>query len=445
MVRFSLCTWNQNPGLHESVIEAIDFEGTLAGQTISRATSFGKLTLKGKNGTPPGGTFRATALMLDGGSPVVRSCKIFGPDVSGAYPQGRSAGIFIAWSSNAFGPYIANNTITGGKAEWADGILMSNRPGQNEIGNADILNNTISGGAGTQGSAAIAFHNSGPNTQITDNDLSAGTSQAAYAFGIEGLGTADIDKNRVNLPGSTAKCNGAGRCGGIVRESCSGTITNNVVFGADASSSSAIHLVEAEKPAGNVVIHSNYLNGAGSSSGSAKSAAISVEIGSCTTCGFKGKTGRIRGNILELGQSPTRCGVVEVAPAGKQMHPEAFEFNFFSSVNAPATPCFYSFYDGPNGEVAVTGWMKAAIDFGGGPLPFVGSDDVFLVRLAANGTHVGSQSWGGLGTDRGLGVAYLGNALALSAVYSPNALIDFGGTLLPNAVGEDGFFGLLLP
>lgn len=99
----------------------------------------------------------------------------------------------------------------------------------------------------------------------------------------------------------------------------------------------------------------------------------------------------------------------------------------------------------PSGEVAVTGWMKAAINFGGGPLPFVGSDDVFLVRLAANGTHVGSQSWGGLGTDRGLGVAYLGNALALSAVYSPNALIDFGGTLLPNAVGEDGFFGLLLP
>jgi len=83
---------------------------------------------------------------------------------------------------------------------------------------------------------------------------------------------------------------------------------------------------------------------------------ISLEIGSCTTCGFKGKTGRIRDNIIEVGVAATRCGVMETAPSGKQMHPEAFEFNWFSNVNAMASPCLYSAYDGAAAKV----WGTAA-------------------------------------------------------------------------------------
>lgn len=193
------------------------------------------------------------------------------------------------------------------------------------------------------------------------NDVSAGSSAAAWAFGIGGAGTATIDRNRVNLPGWTAKCHASGRCGGIACESCTGTITNNVVFGADAPTSSALHLGEAEKQAGSVVVHSNYLNGAGSTAGGSKSSALSLEIGTCSACGFKGKTGRIRGNILDMGVAQNRCGVFETAPSGKQMHPEAFEYNWFALAGSPTTPCLYSMYDGANAQTYST---AAAVDTG---------------------------------------------------------------------------------
>ena len=151
----SNCTWASDPTKFESIIEAVDYEGTLAGHTITRSTLLEKLTLEGKDGSPPGGSFGSTAVMLDGGSPTISNCKLDAPDASGGWPQGRSAAIFIAWTSDALGPLIMANTIAGGKSEWAHGILMANRPGQTKVSNAEIQNNAIVGGTGNAGSAAF--------------------------------------------------------------------------------------------------------------------------------------------------------------------------------------------------------------------------------------------------------------------------------------------------
>lgn len=415
----SSCSWKVDATKYTSTLQAIDYEGTLADQTITRATRLEGLTLLGKSGSPPSGSFGNAALMLDGGRPTIMGCKIQAPDGGGSWPQGHSSAIFIAWSADANGPLIQSNTILGGQSTYAIAIALQNRPGQSKTGAAEIRGNVISGGTGTDSAAGIAFSNSTANTLIENNDINAGTSQNAWAYGMAGSGTATIDRNRINLPGTVAKCSGSnGKCGGIGCESCSGKITNNVVFGADAPFSVALHLAESEKPAGNVVVHSNYLNGGGSNSGGGKSYAIALEIGDCTTCGFKGKTGRIRGNILSFGHAQTRCGAIELASVGRQMHPEALEFNWFDTSATGPTPCLYSFFNGsvvtPLGSITlmestlVTAGASAKNNQSGDPL--VDPANKFHLKAGSPCVNKSTNNEGPLkdmdGQGRPMGAAY---------------------------------------
>ena len=52
-----------------------------------------------------------------------------------------------------------------------------------------------------------------------------------------------------------------------------------------------------------------------------------------------------------------------------------------------------------NGDIVLAGSFQNSITFGGTQLNSAGSDDVFLARFTANGTHIWSKRFGGAGTD----------------------------------------------
>jgi len=82
------------------------------------------------------------------------------------------------------------------------------------------------------------------------------------------------------------------------------------------------------------------------------------------------------------------------------------------------------------------------VNFGGGPLTYVGDDDMFLLRLAAAGTHLRSESHGSLGADRGTSLAYAGTVLAFGGYYN-SGIIDLGTGPLPDGSGYDAFVAYL--
>jgi cysteine-rich repeat protein len=90
------------------------------------------------------------------------------------------------------------------------------------------------------------------------------------------------------------------------------------------------------------------------------------------------------------------------------------------------------------GNVLLTGYFRGTADFGGGPLSSAGSWDAFAVKLDAQGQHLWSRRLGGTGDDVGLGIAVdsAGNVL-LTGYFIGTA--DFGGGPLSSAGNDDIF------
>ena len=88
-----------------------------------------------------------------------------------------------------------------------------------------------------------------------------------------------------------------------------------------------------------------------------------------------------------------------------------------------------------SGNVVSTGWFAASINFGGGDLASAGSNDVFVVKLNASGTHQWSRRYGSLGDDqaRSVDVDAAGN-VTIAGTYT--GTVDFGGG---NLTGGGGF------
>lgn len=84
-----------------------------------------------------------------------------------------------------------------------------------------------------------------------------------------------------------------------------------------------------------------------------------------------------------------------------------------------------------SGAVSITGHFLFAVDFGGGVLTPVGNNDVFLAKYDANGTHLWSQRFGGLGEERAAALAVdgAGNVVLTGEIYMGSA--NFGGGNLP--------------
>lgn len=90
------------------------------------------------------------------------------------------------------------------------------------------------------------------------------------------------------------------------------------------------------------------------------------------------------------------------------------------------------------GNVYLTGQMLSTLNLGGGLLEPVGSDDFFVAKYDANGTHLWSKRFGGPGSD-------FTNAIALDksgnvwVTGSFDGASDYGGGLLTSAGATDAF------
>ena len=90
------------------------------------------------------------------------------------------------------------------------------------------------------------------------------------------------------------------------------------------------------------------------------------------------------------------------------------------------------------GDVFVTGSLRGSVDFGGGALTSAGGDDVFLVKFDANCFHLWSRRAGDTGDDVGRSVAVDG-AGNLLVTGSFQRTADFGGGPIPSAGSDDLF------
>ncbi|MCK6550884.1 IPT/TIG domain-containing protein [Myxococcota bacterium] len=91
-----------------------------------------------------------------------------------------------------------------------------------------------------------------------------------------------------------------------------------------------------------------------------------------------------------------------------------------------------------DGSVYVAGWYDGTVDFGGGPLTGNGNNEIYLVKLDANGNHVWSRSFGD-GNYQWiwhLAVDSQGNVIVVGG---NDGTVDFGGGPLTSLGSEDGF------
>jgi hypothetical protein len=353
-----------------------DFEGVVAGPAITRKTRIDGFRLQGMNGTPMMGN-GGVALTISGGSPTVSNNVINGGDIMGAqWPRNRSIGVVILVPTvDPNGALIESNQIKGGTCpDTSHGVLFTNVQG-GPMGSAVALvrKNTIRSGNASN-SQAVAAWSSGGSAALVDNDIAPGNSMASSgggggAWGVAVGSTLLIDGNRINVDPMTGSCSLPTQwCGGIISYSSTATIHNNVVYGAKAPRSAGVMLVEAEVPAGVVILNGNTIDGGGSGPSPQSmtvSAAVSLRIGTCNTCGFKGVFGRIRNNVLQGGQNQNRYGIYEDQVPNKTNKPEALEANdFFFPALQGRTDSFHHVW---NGMAAMDLMSPPASNIGGDP------------------------------------------------------------------------------
>lgn len=93
----------------------------------------------------------------------------------------------------------------------------------------------------------------------------------------------------------------------------------------------------------------------------------------------------------------------------------------------------YSVAVDPSGAVLLAGGFFGTIDFGGGPLVSAGDEDLYVVKLDANGDHVWSKRFGDAGTQpRSPGCKIAADATgAVTVAGSYTGTLDFGAGPLP--------------
>src|SRR5450432_41841 len=359
------CSWARDPVANDTAILATDAAGLVIPNTVTRATKIDGFRIMGQDG---GGQGRGrSALTVTGGTAVVSNNRIFGPATSSGAGslQGRSVAVLVqAPSNDKLGILLDSNQITGGAAaDSSVALLFENATAAPTPAYGDVRNNTIRGGTSATLAAGVAVYSAGAGSSMSHNDIWSGTALGAngIAWGVMVADHLDINANTINVGNLGTKCPATDVrwCGGLYSQSGTLNITNNVVFGVAAQMSTAIDLGEVEKASGSIVLNSNLLDAAGAApSGNfvaTQSAALIVEIGSCSSCGFNGKVGKVRNNILRGGVGASRFGLYESAPSGKTQHPEALTNNlFFVSTPLGVGDGLYRYFDGTTQTLLTT-------------------------------------------------------------------------------------------
>jgi len=91
-----------------------------------------------------------------------------------------------------------------------------------------------------------------------------------------------------------------------------------------------------------------------------------------------------------------------------------------------------------SGNIIVAGSFEGTTDFGGGPITSAGGYDIFVVKLAPNGSHIWSKRFGDGSDQYGKAVAVdgSGNVFVMGDFFGG---VDFGGGPLTSAGNEDVF------
>lgn len=342
------CVWDRDPRVHVSEIRNVDHEGVLAPSSVGRDTAldgFAIVGLAGPSQTAPG----VVAVTVLGGAPTISGNSIVGgASTSATWPTGRTVGIAVlsAPSANPEGPRIAGNEIAGGNGKGTSiGVLFDARPGTSGVTDGLVEQNVISGGFADSAIGLAAF-TSDVDVKVVGNVIAAGAASTGAAWGVIVAGGLLFDSNVVNAVG-TRSCNAAlNWCGGVSTQSATAILTNNVILGTESTLSAGVSLEELERPAGTVVLHSNLIDGASSGAALSASTAIRLRIGTCNNCGFVGKVGRIRNNVLSGGKGAARTAVTEDPSVGRRIHPEALENNLVSIAARTVTDALYRLDDG---------------------------------------------------------------------------------------------------
>ncbi|QQR89696.1 MAG: SBBP repeat-containing protein [Myxococcales bacterium] len=113
-----------------------------------------------------------------------------------------------------------------------------------------------------------------------------------------------------------------------------------------------------------------------------------------------------------------------------------------SGHGGPGDDKAYSIATDGNNRVLLTGEINNNVDFGGGALGFFGGSDVFVASFDATGTHIWSQSFGNSLNDGGYDIAaYPSNDVAIVGYFRNS--IDFGGGTLNGVNSNEDYFGAL--
>lgn len=349
------CNWTRDPKTYTSTIQNQDAEGVLADHNVFRTTRIDGFTITGWDGDTTGMAPGTVGITANGGTPtIINNVITGGKSTGGTWPTGHSIGIAVLTPANdPQGVAIDGNTISGGESvtNGSLGVYFTSLPGVVGKTYGLVVRNTINGGKG-KNSSGIGFWSSGTGTTFRDNDIQGGEATAGGSWGIVGNAIALIDGNRINTdPNNKPKCSAQTWCGGLMSESSTTVIVNNVIYGADATLSTGVRLAEFEQPAGAVILSSNTIDGGGQSSG-IRSAAIAMEIGA------QGKNaiyGRISNNILIAGTGASaRYGVYEVKTSGRTAHPELFMNNDLWIPSSGNNDALYHFWNGANATVETT-------------------------------------------------------------------------------------------
>lgn len=157
-------------------------------------------------------------------------------------------------------------------------------------------------------------------------------------------------------------------------------------------------------------------------------------------------TVRVSGNFagtVDMGSGPlTSQGEDDVFlaaydAAGTPLWSKAF--------GGPASESMYGMAGDAAGNTLITGYSYGPADFGGGPLPGAGAQDIFLAKLGPGGQHIWSRRFGDDEDQMGRSVAFDPQGYALVAG-DMRGTVDFGGgALMSSTIWGDAFAAKLAP